>query len=236
MGIQPLITFPEGSCFARFCRREKRFRVEVETERGRQWVHCNNSGSMLGLLRPGARVFVSPARRPGRLLPYTLELVELDGLWVGVNTLVPNRLLFRSWEFGLLPELSGYETCEREARAGRSRLDASFRGPKGRLWVEAKNVTLVEYDVAYFPDAVTIRGQKHLQELMALVREGERGASFYLVQRGDAGCFAPADFIDPAFADLFRQALEVGVEVWPYRAMVSPEGIGLGSRLEINLA
>ena len=229
----PLIRFPAGSLVAKFVQREKRFRVEVETGEGRFWVHCNNSGSMLGLLRKGAEVLVSPAQRTGRILPYTLELVCLQGFWVGVNTMTPNRLLRLGWEASAITEAARYDHFRGEARVGESRLDALLTGPDGSLWVEAKNVTLVEDDTAYFPDAVSVRAQKHLRELMDLTRRGARCACFYLIQRPDARCFAPASFIDPAFAELFRQALEVGVEVWPYVADVSPEGIGIGRRLPV---
>jgi sugar fermentation stimulation protein A len=188
---------------------------------------------MLGVLRRNAKVLFSPANRATRRLPFTLELVQVDRFWVGVNTLVPNRLLHLAWKIGRLPEAQGYDNMRREAQVGASRLDAVFYGPMGRLWVEAKNVTLVEYDVAYFPDAVTVRGQKHLRELIALARQGERAACFYLIQRQDAHCFAPADFIDPDFAGLFWEAIEAGVEVWPYQAIVTHEGIGLGRRLAL---
>ena len=109
-----------------------------------------------------------------------------------------------------------------------------MEGPAGRLWVEAKNVTLVDNGIAYFPDAVTTRGQKHLQELMGLANQGERVACFYLIQRADARAFAPAEFVDPAFARLFWEALEAGVEVWPYQGVVSPGGIGLGPRIPLH--
>jgi sugar fermentation stimulation protein A len=142
-------------------------------------------------------------------------------------------MLHLAWKAGLLAEAAAYERFHREAVMGGSRLDALLTSPGRRLWVEAKNVTLVECEVACFPDAVTQRGQKHLGELMALAREGERAACFYLIQREDARAFAPADFIDPAFADLFWEALDAGVEAWPYRAVVSPEGIGLGPRLPL---
>ena len=229
-----LIRFPEGSRLARFCRREKRFLVEVQDGQEKFWVHCNNSGSMLGLLRPGATVLISPAPRLDRRLPYTLELVKQDSIWVGVNTMTPNRFLYLAWEAGILPEISGYEDFKKEARSGESRLDAFLNGPRGTLWIETKNVTLVEDGVAYFPDAATTRGQKHLRELIRLAREGSRAACFYLVQRADARCFGPADFIDPEFADLFWEALNEGVEMWPYRAIVSPQGIGLGPRLPLQ--
>ena len=179
-------------------------------------------------------VLISPALRRDRRLPYTLELVALDPIWVGVNTLAPNRMLHLAWKGGVLPEVAGCEHYKSEARSGLSRLDAMLSGPEGSLWIETKNVTLVEDGVAYFPDAVTSRGQKHLRELIHLAHRGARAACFYLVQRADARCFGPADFIDPEFAALFWEAMEAGVEMWPYRALVSPEGIGLGPRLPLQ--
>lgn len=229
-----LIHFPRGSCLAKFCQRQKRFLVEVQAGRERFWVHCNNSGTMLGLLRPGVTVLISPAPRQDRRLRYTLELVKHDSIWVGVNTMTPNRLLYLAWERGILPEIFGYQHFKKEARSGESRLDAVLNGLRGTLWIETKNVTLVEDGVAYFPDAATIRGQKHLRELIQLAGQGSRAACFYLVQRSDARCFGPADFIDPAFAELFGEALKAGVEVWPYQALVSPEGVGLGPRLPLQ--
>jgi sugar fermentation stimulation protein A len=188
---------------------------------------------MMGLLRKGAPVVVSPAMRPGRKLPFTLELMKIDGVWVGVNTSVPNKLLHLAWKHGILPETMDYEHFRSEATAGQSRLDAFLTGPRGSLWVEAKNVTLVEDGVAYFPDAVTQRGQKHLADLISLAQHGQRVACFYLIQREDALCFAPADFIDPNFASLFWKAMNEGVEMWAYRAAVSPDGIGLGPKVKV---
>ena len=97
-----LITFPPGSQKGKLLRREKRFLVEVEAGDKRFWIHCNNSGSMLGLLRPGTEVFMSPASRPDRKLPYTLEMIKMQDFWVGVNTLTPNRILYLAWKAGLL--------------------------------------------------------------------------------------------------------------------------------------
>lgn len=233
MSHEPLIAFPQGLLTGRFVRREKRFLVEVETERGTLWVHCNNSGSMMGLLRQGNQVIASPAFGAGRKLPYTLELVRSNGVWVGINTLTPNKLLRKAWERGLLPEANGYAKFHPEVQVGASRIDALLTSPGKRLWIEAKNVTLVEYEVAYFPDAVTQRGQRHLQKLMALASEGERAACFYLVQRQDALCFGPADFVDQKYAELFWKALEMGVEMWAYKALVDPRGISLGPRLPL---
>ena len=230
----PMLPFPDGCREGRLVRREKRFSVLVDFGHGETaWAHTNNSGSMLGMLRPGNPVLVSPAANPDRKLKWTLELIRDKGVWAGVNTLTPNRLLAAAHKAGQLVETQGYEHFKAEAKVGDSRLDALLEGPRGQLYVEAKNVTLVEDDTAFFPDAVTVRGQKHLRELMRLSAAGVRVAGFYLAQRADARCFAPADFIDPEFARLLGQAMDVGVEVWPYRAEVGSEGIGLGPRLPL---
>jgi sugar fermentation stimulation protein A len=188
---------------------------------------------MLGLLRPGVEVVLSPAPGAERKLPWTLEMVKHQGFWVGVNTLVPNRMLKAAWKAGSIPELKGWDRFRPEVRVMGSRLDACLERDGQRLWVEAKNVTLVEDEVACFPDAVSIRARRHLTELMALAAQGDLAACFYLVQRPDGRCFGPADFIDPDFADVFRQARRAGVRMWAHAATVDARGIGLGIRLPL---
>lgn len=196
-------------------------------------AHTNNTGTMLGLLRPGSGAILSPALNPKRKLKWTLECLDFHGTLVGVNTGTPNKMLEAAWNAGHLPELAGYDTFKREAKVGDSRLDGYLTGPQGECWVECKNVTLVEDDVARFPDAVTERGRKHLHELMRLANTGVRVALFFLIQRADGNCFGPADFIDPAYAETFHEAMEAGVEVWPYVADVTEQGIDLGRKLEV---
>ncbi|MEF2229791.1 MAG: DNA/RNA nuclease SfsA [Pseudodesulfovibrio sp.] len=232
------LPFPVPCRRAVFLGRHKRFTVRARAgdgpDRGSEILaHTNNTGSMLGLLRPGSEALLSPATGPGRKLPYTLEALSLFGAWVGVNTLTPNRMLHAAWRAGAMPELDGYDGFRKEAAVGESRLDARLDGPAGTLWVECKNVTLVEDDVAQFPDAVTERGQKHLRELMRLKGAGARVALFFLVQRPDGRCFGPADVVDPAYARLFYEALDAGVEAWPYAAHVDESGIRLDGRLEL---
>ena len=155
----------------------------------------------------------------------------------------PNRLLELAFEAKQLDFAKGYSCLKREQNlpenlrfAGeKARLDGLLTGAdKPPAWVECKNVTLVKEGVAYFPDAKTERGQKHLRSLIHLVQQGVRAVCFFLVQREDAYSFAPAEFIDHKYAELFWQALEAGVEVYPYKAIVSPEGIGLGEILPVN--
>ncbi|WP_126380417.1 DNA/RNA nuclease SfsA [Desulfovibrio ferrophilus] len=228
-----LLPFPDGCVTGRFIRRVKRFSVETDVNGESVWAHTNNSGSMLGLLRPGSGAFLSPAPNPKRKLKWTLETLTLDDVTVGVNTLTPNRLLKAAHLAGALPETRGYTEFRAEAKIGDSRLDARLEGPEGTLYVEAKNVTLVEDDIAIFPDAVTTRGQKHLRELIELAGQGIRVASFYLIQRDDCSCFGMADMVDPEFARLFWEAKEAGVEIWPYLAEVTEQGIGLVRKLPL---
>ncbi|WP_297219043.1 DNA/RNA nuclease SfsA [uncultured Desulfovibrio sp.] len=254
---RPLLPFSAPCVCGRFLRRYRRFSVEMRLQGEAVWIHSNNSGSMLGLLRPGAPVLASPAANPARKLRFTQEAVWLadrpadedlrapdptprgldraGGFWVGVNTSVPNRLLEAAFHAGRLPFAAGYSHCRREAVRGASRLDACFWSDGlPPLWVECKNVTMMEDDAACFPDAATERGRKHLRELMDIVAGGERAAMFYLVQRPDGHCFAPAACIDPEYADLMYAAQAAGVEIYPYRAVVGPEGIDLGQPLPVR--
>jgi sugar fermentation stimulation protein A len=229
-----LVPFAAPCVEARFVSRHKRFTVLVERAGERFAAHTNNTGSMLGLLRPGARVLLSVSDNPARKLKHTLEMVELDGFWVGVNTSAPLRLLQAAFRAGRLPGARGYANFRREVACGDSRLDALLEGPGGRLWVECKNVTLVEDGgVAQFPDAVTERGRKHLYALARAREAGDRAALFFCVQRGDAACFGPAWAVDPAYGEALQEVLDKGVELWAYRALVTPRGLDLGPRLAL---
>ncbi len=133
-----------------------------------------------------------------------------------------------------MSELQGYDTIRPEVPYGEhSRIDLLLEGPSGRCFVEVKNVTLVENGRALFPDSVTTRGQKHLQELMRVVREGDRGVIFFTVQRGDGDAVSPADLIDPEYGRLLRMAMANGVEALAYRADVTPDEIRLTERLPV---
>lgn len=223
----------------------------------RVWAHTNNTGSMLGLLRPGSPVLLSPAANPARKLAWTVEALALPcsqkttsfidpyflqadhifgpHFWVGVNTSVPNRFLEAAFKAGLLPWTQGYTVFKREAVNGESRLDGLCTGEGlPPLWIECKNVTLVEDNVAAFPDAVTERGAKHLGTLERLVKEGHRAAMLYLIQRPDGHCFGPADYIDPNYAQALKRARHNGVEIYPLVAHVSMEGIQLGGGIKIK--
>lgn len=221
----------------RLVRRYKRFLADVELEGGELVVaHCANSGSMLSVDAPGSEVWLSPAANPDRKLRWTWELVRIGDALVGVNTGHPNRIVEEAIREGRIAELGGYEVVRREVKYGRnSRIDLLLEGA-GRppCYVEVKNVTLLRRPgLAEFPDAVTARGAKHLEELAAMVERGSRAVMAYLVQRPDADRMTPAADIDPTYAAGLERARKQGVEAICYRCDVTPHGIEVASPLPI---
>jgi sugar fermentation stimulation protein A len=218
-------------------RRYQRFLADVEISNGTiVTAHCPNSGSMKGCASPGSRVLLSKTDKPERKLQYTWELVEADGGWVGINTGYPNRLVREGIEQGIIEELQGYASLRPEVSYGEnSRIDLLLEGSSGLCYIEVKNVTLVEGNRALFPDATTLRGQKHLRELMAMVRHGHRAVIFFVVQRHGGESVSPADSIDPEYGQLLRLAMANGFEALAYHALVTSEEIRLDLRLPVIL-
>jgi sugar fermentation stimulation protein A len=204
----------------RFVRRYKRFFADVALADGRTVaVHCPNSGSMMGLLVEGAPVLVSDSEDDGRTLRLTLERIRIGRGWVGVNTMLPNRIVREGVERGLVAELAGYDEVRSEVVCSKaSRIDLRLAGAgRKATWVEVKNTTLRDGAVARFPDSVTERGRKHLEELTRLVRGGDRAVMFFLVNRTDCASMAPADAVDPEYGRALRKAAARGVELLAYR-------------------
>ena len=194
-------------------------------------AHTANTGSMKGLLDPGNRVMMTYNPSPKRKLDYSVQAIEVGDAWVGCNTHLPNQFVAAAVAAGKLPELDGYESQRREVKYGfenRSRIDLlledSTTGAPS-CYVEVKNVTLREGRLALFPDAVTARGQKHLEELMNVIQEGHRAALVFLVQRTDCDGFSPADAIDPEYGRLLRKAEKSGLCIICAAAQVSDTGI-----------
>ncbi len=224
----------QGTLISRY----KRFLADVRLETGDLvTAHCPNSGSMTGCSRPGQPVYLSVSDNPKRKLKYTWEIIEMPGSRVGVNTLVPNRLVRQCAESGVIPELSGYDRIKPEVRAGdHTRFDLMLtRDDAARCYVEIKNCTLVENGIGYFPDAKTQRGKNHLEELQRQVKLGHRCIMFYLIQRMDAQSFTPAHGIDPAYGAELRRAVENGVEILVYDVDLDLRRIRLGRALPWRL-
>jgi sugar fermentation stimulation protein A len=247
LALEPLV---EGVLLKRY----KRFLADVELADGEVvTVHCANTGPMTGVLHPGGRVRLRHAPSPTRKLAWTWEQAETNGadgapIWVGINTALPNRLVRATIEAGLLePWLGPIGAIRAEVPYGegrRSRIDLLLTpapGPDGTppadprpIYLEVKNTTWTDGELALFPDTVTERGQKHLVELAALVPEA-RAVLLPCLSRGDVTGFAPGDSADPRYGELFRQALAAGVEVLPCRYRFTAEAVhwlGLATVLE----
>ena len=214
-------------------RRYKRFLADVSLDDGSVvTAHCANTGSMLQVSGPGSRVMLTEAVNPLRKTRYDWQMIEVNGMWAGINTSVPNILLREGFEEGVIREFRGYDTIRMEVRYGHnSRVDALLSGKHGICYAEAKNVTLVEDGRALFPDSVTARGAKHLDELADMSQSGHGAVLFLLSQRMDANSMGIASHIDPYYAEHLKTAVSKGVTVIAWRAEVSTEGITLDKEL-----
>jgi sugar fermentation stimulation protein A len=229
--------FPSPLIPGTLVQRYKRFLADVRLANGEIVIaHCTNTGSMMGCKEPGSAVYLSRSDNPNRKLAYTWELIRVNKIWVGINTMHPNRLVSQGIEAGIIRELRGFETMRREVftRPG-TRLDLCLEGSNGSCFVEVKNVSLAVGGAAAFPDAVSERGTKHLKELIRLKRKGHRAAVVFVIQRNDCDYFRPADEIDAEYGRWLRRAINAGVEALPYRAKVTSKEIVLTERLETIL-
>jgi len=225
----------------RLVRRYKRFLADIVSDAGEALcIHCPNTGSMLNCMGEGARVWFQRSNDPKRKLPGTWELVETpQGRLACVNTARANRLVEEALLDGVIEELAGFTALRREVAYGleNSRVDFRLDYPEGPAYVEVKSVTLGFGDtaVAAFPDAVTLRGAKHLRELAALARDGVRAVQLYCVNLTGIEAVRPASEIDPLYAAALREAVAAGVEVLAYGVEISPEEIRLSRRLPVIL-
>jgi len=202
-------------------KRYKRFLTDVTLDTGEIiTATCPNTGSMMGLLEPGNPVWLSVSDSLTRKYKHTWEMVEAinaggEKARVGLNTGLPNKLVEEAIINGRIPQLAGYGTLKREQKYGKnSRIDILLSDEvRPTCYVEVKNVTLSRTaGLAEFPDAVTARGAKHLNELVDMVSEGHRAVMVYLIQRSDAKSFSLARDIDPEYFKTWTKATKSGVE------------------------
>ena len=228
--------FPEKLVHGTLIKRYKRFLADVRLDDGTEIVaHCTNSGSMKSCLETGAEVYLTPVNDPKRKTKFTWEMIKINNNWVGINTGNPNRIAFETISAGMIKELEGYSTVKREVKFGDSRFDIFAENENEKCFVEVKNVTLKEGNYALFPDAVTIRGRKHLKTLIEVKQEGIRAVMLYIIQRIDVDIFAPAKEIDPLYAIALKQAVLAGVEVIAVQVKVTPFRIDLLRKLPVEL-
>ncbi|HBN95160.1 MAG TPA: DNA/RNA nuclease SfsA [Firmicutes bacterium] len=225
-----------------FLERPNRFIVRCRIDDGGEEVeaHLADPGRLKELLLPGAVLYLSPADNPSRKTRWSASLVLApDGVTlVSLQSTMANRMVAKALEQRAIPDLADWELKRAEYTLGRSRWDFYLEHPQGkRLLLEVKSCTLVQDWIAMFPDAVTERGRRHVQELTRLKANGdfETGVLF-VVQRRDGKEFRPAKHIDPAFANALVIAHERGVKLMAYNCLVDATGITWGRRLGITLS
>ncbi|MDP1617931.1 DNA/RNA nuclease SfsA [Phenylobacterium sp.] len=227
--------FPQPLKRGQLVQRYKRFLADIVLEDGTEiTAHCPNPGAMLGLNMPGLPVWVSRSPDPKRKLAHTLELVEVDGGLVGINTMHPNRLVAEALAADAIPELTGYASHRREVKYGQaSRIDFLLEAPdRPRCWLEVKNCHLRRAGtLAEFPDCVAARSTKHLRELVAMAAQGDRAVALFVVQRTDCDTFAACHDLDPAFAQGLSDAADQGVEVLIYGCDLTPDYVRIVRRM-----
>lgn len=223
---------------ATLVRRYKRFLFDATLPDGQPITgSCPNTGSMLGLTDPGSRIWMSVHDSKTRKYRHALELVEADGVTVGINTSLPNRIVEEAIRGGAIPSLRGYGTLKREQKYGRSsRIDILLsEGERPDAYVEIKNVHYMRTPgLAEFPDSTTSRGAKHLEELGDMAEAGHRAVMVYLVQRPDCRTMKICRQLDPAYAKAFDRAIARGVEALAVRCHISPEEIRFDTMIPVD--
>ena len=222
----------------RLVRRYKRFLADVELDGGEVvTAHCANPGSMKSCAVAGGRVWLSHSDDPRRRLAYSWELARVGGQMIVINTARGNQVVAEALERGAVAELAGAGTVRREVRVGdKSRIDFLLEDGGARTYVEVKSVTLAAGPgIAAFPDSVTERGARHMEELIRLRRAGHRAVLLFCVARTRVARVRPADEIDPTYGRTLRRAARAGVDILAYGCAVGPKRITLRHRLPIDL-
>ncbi len=226
-----------------FVKRYKRFFADIMLGSETVVAHVPNTGSMKGCNHPQSACLLSLAKNPERKLRYTLEMLRTPNTWVGVNTGTPPALVRELHASGLVPHWKDFNGFQSEVKINaQTRLDGALwktsghvKLKNGRLtelkpplhFFEIKNVSLAVNSTAQFPDAVTERGQKHLQEMMTLMEQGFTCEMIYVIQREDCTEFSPADQIDPQYGRVLREAVNKGLRVSALPCRLSPTEIVL---------
>lgn len=227
----PTMSFPSPLLHGTLRQRRVRFLADITLDTGEEiTAHVPNSGAMLGAKSPGMGVWVSTSDNPARKLKYTLELVDVAGVLVGVNTAHPNPLVAHAIASGHIAELTGYAVCKREVKYGtNSRIDMLLTDPaRPACYVEVKNVHMSRTPgLAEFPDGVTARGAKHMAELAEMVKSGHRAVVVFVIQRMDVNRFRVASDLDPQYLESLKAAVNTGVEVLCYRCHVTTDTLKL---------
>ena len=220
-----------------FIKRYKRFFVDVQAENKLITAHCPNTGSMKGLLKEGNKVWLSKSNNPDRKLKYTLQIIEDNKSKVGVNTHLTNKIVYHGLNNNLIKEFDKDITIRPEVKFGENtRFDFLVTKKNFKAFVEVKNVTLARKPkIAEFPDAITTRGAKHIEELIKANKKGYEIYIIFIVQREDCNQFAIAKDIDPKYSELLSKAIKKNLNILCYDCKFSSKGIKVNKKIKIKI-
>tara|TARA_Y100001936_G_C15992595_1_gene623225 strand:+ start:221 stop:922 length:702 start_codon:yes stop_codon:yes gene_type:complete len=218
-----------------FLKRYKRFFVDIKVENKVITAHCPNSGSMMGLLKLGNKVWITKSDNPNRKLKYTLQIIEVQNSKVGVNTHFTNKIVDHALKNNILKHFSNKVTIQREKVFNKNtRFDFFLQEKKEKIFLEVKNVTLKRKDdLAEFPDSVTLRGTKHIKELINAKKRGFKAVLMFVIQRDDCNKFKVAEDIDPEYSKILKIAIKQKVKIVCYDCKFSSKGIKLNKEIKI---
>ncbi len=220
-----------------FIKRYKRFFVDIKIKNQVITAHCPNTGSMYGLLKQGNKVWISKSNNPNRKLKYTLEIIEDRNVKVGINTHSANKIVLNALNNNLIKEFKNTSIIKPEAKFGsNTRFDFLLTNNYIKTFLEVKNVTLSrEKNLAEFPDAITSRGLKHIEELLNAYKKGYKIFILYLVQRNDCTSFSIAKDIDADYKKALTKAVKNNLNILSYDCKFSAKGIKLNKKIKIKI-
>ena len=219
-----------------FIKRYKRFFVDVGIKNQILTAHCPNTGSMMGLLKKGNKVWLSRSDNPKRKLKYTLEIIEDNKSKVGVNTHLTNKIVLNALQEKLIKEFNDIIEIKLETKFGNNtRFDFLVLNKKEKIFIEVKNVTLSrKKGLAEFPDAITVRGLKHIDELIKASKKNYKIFLLFVVQREDCKYFSIAKDIDSKYAEALDKAVKKKLNILCYDCKFSAKGIKLNNKIVIK--
>ena len=229
--------FKETLIAGKFIKRYKRFFVDVKIGNEKVVAHCPNTGSMMGLLKKGNNVWISKSNNPKRKLKYTLQIIEDQKSKVGINTHLTNKIVFEALDKRVIKNFENLDKIQSEVKFGKNtRFDFLITEKYKKTFIEVKNVTLCrEKKIAEFPDAITSRGLKHIEELLEANKKGYKIYLFFVIQRNDCNKFKLAKDIDPEYCELLLKAVKKNLKILCYDCKFSPKGIELNREIQLKI-
>ena len=231
------MNFEDKLISGQLIKRYKRFFVDVKVGNKIVTAHCPNTGSMQGLLEKNNKVWLTKSANPKRKLKYTLQIIENQSAKVGINTHMTNKITLEALNSSIIEKFKNFETLKQEVNFGsNTRFDFLITEGTKKSFIEVKNVTLSRKNgVAEFPDAVTSRGLKHIQELLKANQKGYEIYLLYIIQRDDCNKFELAKDIDPKYCELLVKAVKKNLNVLCYDCKFSSKGIKLNRKINYEI-